>query len=316
MRLVTRFVIVFLSLVAACAPAPPADASRESGERTAGFPRRVVDASGRAIDLPAAPQRIVSQTLGTDELLIAMVDHQRIVGVSTLARNPAYSNVVKEVSALPAPAIMNAEQVIRLRPDLVFVASFSRAEIVTVLEASGAPVYRFANFDRLDDVRANIRRVGEAVGAEAAAATLIHTMDERLARIKARRAHAAGAPPRVLSYSASGFTAGAGTTWDDIVHGAVAINVAATEGLKGFPRISAEQVLAWQPDYLVAGVDPGEQEAVLRRLRDNPAIAATAAVKAGRVIFIDNRAYLSVSHHVVDAVEALADALDRMPVKR
>jgi ABC-type hemin transport system substrate-binding protein len=69
-------------------------------------------------------------------------------------------------------------------------------------------------------------------------------------------------------------------------------------------------VLAWQPDYLLAGINPGEREAVLRALQDNPAIAATEAMRHGRLVFMENRALLTVSHHVVDAVEALAAALD------
>jgi iron complex transport system substrate-binding protein len=165
-------------------------------------------------------------------------------------------------------------------------------------------------------VKSNIRRVGEAVGAEAAAEQLVRSMDERLRGVKARRAVATATPPRVLSYSGQGFTAAAGSTWDDIVRAAGAVNVATAAGLKGFPQISAEQVLAWQPDYVVLGVNPGENEAELQRLRANPAIAATRAMKAGRVIFIPNRALLSVSHHLVDAVEALASALDRLPVTR
>lgn len=312
MRILWTLGVVGLSWVAGCGSpppsAPPAAGARDASA-VAGFPRRVVDASGHVIVLQAPPRRIVSQTLGTDEMLFAMVDRARVAGVSTLARDPAYSSIAAEVSATSLPAITTSEQVIALRPDLVFVATFSRAELVEVLRASGAPVYRFGNFDRLSDVRANVLRLGEAVGSEAAAEKMVAAMDRRLAAIKARRAHAQSSPPRVLSYT-GGFTAGASTTFDDIVRNSIAVNVAAEQGLKGFPKISAEQVLRWQPDFLVAGVGPGEGPALLRRLRDDPAIAATRAMKAGRVILIDNRALLSVSHHVVDAVDALAAALE------
>jgi iron complex transport system substrate-binding protein len=279
------------------------------------FPRKVIDAAGRTIELAAPPARIVSQTLSTDELLFAMIAPSRLVGVSTLARDPAYSNIVAEATALGAPKIETVEQVITLRPNIVFVSSFSRAELVTLLEKSGAPVYRFANFDRIDDVKANIRRLGEAVGAETEAAALVKTMEQRLTAVAARRSRA-GVAPRVVSYSPSGFTAGAGTTFDDIVRAAGGVNVVAEQGLKGFPRISAEQVLTWQPDFILVGINPSEREAILSKLKENAAIAATRAMRAGRLVFMPNRALLSTSHHIVDAVELLAAAFDATPVTR
>jgi iron complex transport system substrate-binding protein len=46
-------------------------------------------------------------------------------------------------------------------------------------------------------------------------------------------------------------------------------------------------------------------------LLDNPVIAATDAARNGRIITLDNRYLLSVSHHVARAVSELADALYR-----
>jgi iron complex transport system substrate-binding protein len=317
-RGVARFALLAMLLVAACqpgsqsngaTPATPA-AGKPPAASPSAFPRTVVDGAGRTITLSSPPRRIVSQTLATDEVLFSIVDPARIVGVSTLARDPAYSNVVKQATALGAPAITSAEQVLTLRPNLVFVATFSRAEIVALLEQSGAPVYRLAGFDRLEDVKANIRRIGEAVGADAEAARLIATMDQRLAAVATRRARAPGPAPRVLSWGPSGFSAGAGSTFDDIVRAAGAVNILATEGIKGFPRISAEQVLAWQPDFIVVGINPGEREAVERALKANPAIAATRAMRTRRLVFLENHSLLAVSQYMVDAVEALAAALE------
>ena len=77
---------------------------------------------------------------------------ERLVGLSSLSRDPKYSNVVAEASGHPAPSIESAEDILRLKPDLIFVASYSRAETVQVLESTGAPVYRLANLDDLDGI--------------------------------------------------------------------------------------------------------------------------------------------------------------------
>jgi iron complex transport system substrate-binding protein len=310
--------LVVLLLAAACAAAACGRSGGDGGARAdrppaspAGYPREIVDGAGRALRLAGPPRRIVSQTLGSDEVLIDLVAPERLVGVSALARDPAYSNVVDRVGSAAPPSVVNAEDVLRLRPDLVFVASFSRAEVVQLLEASGAPVYRLTSFDRLQDVVDNVRRLGRAVGEEAAAERLVARLEARVAAVARRRA---GRPaPRVLSYSPGGFTAGAGTLFDDLVQRAGGVNEAARRGLRAFPRISAEQVLAWQPDLIVAGHMPGQAPVVRRELLANPAIAATRAARDGRILLLENRVLLAVSPYVVSALERLADAFDAVP---
>jgi iron complex transport system substrate-binding protein len=112
-----------------------------------------------------------------------------------------------------------------------------------------------------------------------------------------------------MSFSTDGYTAGRNTLFDDIVRQAGAINVAAEQGLEGFPRISAEQVAAWQPDFIIAGADANTLEDTRRRLLANPAVAATNAARADRIVLIDNRYFLTVSQHVVRAVGAVVDGL-------
>lgn len=296
---------VLSAAVTACAPAAPPPASEAPG--TGGFPRTVTDGAGRSIHLAARPVRIVSQNLASDEMLFPMVDAQRLVGLSSLSRDPKYSNVVAEATGHPAPSIETAEDIVRLKPDLIFVTTYSRAEVVEVLESTGAPVYRLANFDDLDGVITNLRRIGAAVGDEAAAERMVAEMQRRLAAVAARRA---GRPPmRVLSFS-GGFTAGRGTTFDDIVRRANAVNEAAARGIDKFPRLSEEQVLAWNPDVLVAGALPGEADSVRRRLLNGPGVGQTTAARRNQIVVIETRRLLAVSPHVVDAVEQLADSLD------
>src|SRR6478736_1597482 len=51
-----------------------------AGERAANpFPRELKDATGDSLSIQARPQRIVSQTLGTDEILLTICPSERIV---------------------------------------------------------------------------------------------------------------------------------------------------------------------------------------------------------------------------------------------
>jgi len=272
------------------------------------FPRELRDALGETLVIQREPQRIASQTLGTDEILLAICSPERIVALSDLAEDDNYSNVVEQARQIPGRTTEGAEQILRLNPDLIFVASYSRAETVELLKASKAPVFRFANFDSIEDIKSNIRTVGYATGNEAAAERIVRQMDEDLAAIRARIPR--GVPPaRVMSYGQQGYTAGSKTIFDDVARAAGAVNVSAEHGIKSFARISSEKILEWQPDFLVMGANRGKEKLVRDRLLEDTAVASSKAGRAGRIIVIDNRRYLTVSHNVVRAVEDLANGL-------
>ena len=272
------------------------------------FPRTLRDANNTELTIKERPRRIVSQTLGTDEILLSITDPQRIVGFSKFALDPKFSNVVEEARKTGAPAIQNVEDILQLNPDLIFVASYSRAEIVEQLQSAGAPAFRFANFDRLDDIKTNIRTVGYAIGEEERAENLVKKMDDELAEIRCR-IPSGTTPPRVMSYGNAGYTAGSNTLFDDIIRHAGAINATAEGGIKGFGKISAEQVLEWQPDFIVVGANYGEFEQIRQQLLSNPAIAATRAARSNHIILMDNRYFLTVSQFTVRAVDELVKGI-------
>ena len=152
---------------------PPLEASES-------YPRTVYDSAGTRLTVPSRPKRIVSETLGSDELLFGICAGDQLVGVSSVALDPLYSNVAEESRAHLLPSIDTVEQTGELRPDLVFVASYSSAEKVEQLRATGINVFRLGNFDRVADIQGNARTVGYAVGNDKCAADLIAQMNERI----------------------------------------------------------------------------------------------------------------------------------------
>jgi len=272
------------------------------------FPRELRDALGETLVIPSEPRRIVSQTLGTDEILLAICPPERIVALSDLAEDGDYSNVVELARQIPGGTTRSVEEILRLKPDLVFVASYIRAETVELWKASKAPVFRFANFDSIAAIKSNIRTVGYATGNTAAAERIIRKMDEDLAAIRARIPRN-GPPARVMSYDRLGYTAGAKTIFNEVAQAAGAVNVSAERGVNSFAKISSEKIAEWQPDFLVTGANRDKSESERENLLADPAIAASKAGRAGRIIVIDNRHFLTVSHNVAHFVEDLANGL-------
>jgi len=286
----------------------PADATTAVPAVARPFPRELRDAKGETLNLQREPQRIVSQTLGTDEILLAICPPERVVALSNMAEDGDYSNAVEEARRIPGRTTEGPEQILQFKSDLIFVASYSRAETVELLKASNAPVFRFANFDSIADIKSNIRTVGYATGADAAAEQLVRRMDEDLAAVRARIPKSES-PFRVMSYDRLGYTAGSNTIFDDVVRAAGAVNVSAEQGIKGFAKINSEKIVEWQPDFLITGANRGKEKSVRGGLLEDPAVATSKAARDGRIIVIDNRHFLTVSHHVVRFVEDVADGI-------
>lgn len=273
-----------------------------------GFPKVLIDQTGRRVVLPQKPTRIVSVTLATDEILLALVEPARLLAVTYLADDARISNMAHEAAAVPYKVRADPEQIIGLQPDLVFVASFLRGEFIKLLHDAGLVVFQFQEYDSIAAVQQNIRLVGQVVGEEARAEALVAAMDARL-RAVAERLRPITARPRVLYWGARGYTAGRLTSMDDLITHAGGENLAATHGVTGPANLSAEQVLAMNPEVIVSGGDSRDAHPGLPASLMHPALQGTDALQHGRAFTLPMRHLVTLSQFIVEGVEELARVL-------
>ncbi len=269
------------------------------------FPRSLIDATGKTLVISSAPQRIVSQTLATDEILLAIGPATRIIALSPLATDTIYSNIVTSVRQLKIHTTNNVEQILSLKPDLILVANYNRAETLELLQTMGAPVLQFTQFDSIQAIENNIRLLGEAIGEEQRAEALITKMKREIEEIRAQFP-ARLRPLRVLSYSPGNYVAGRHTTFDDMTKIIGVVNIASEQGIEYEAKISDEQILTWQPDVIVTHAATSELAQVREQLLTQPSIAASRAGKAGKIVVIDERHFAAISHYLVKGIRTLA----------
>jgi iron complex transport system substrate-binding protein len=278
-----------------------------------GFPRTIIEDSGRKIIIPARPDRILPSDCGPSDILTALVDPKRIIALPQAV--DGYGGAMEFYSAhtekeIPRFLNFNAEQVISLKPDLFFFTAYRDQGAIPMIEARGIPVVKFENFRSFDGIRSSILTIGAATGEDEKAAALAAEFDRRLKKIEdavAKLEH-----PRVLGYSNSGdagFIVGTGESQDEILRRAGAINAAAELHLTGSPNFSFEQLLKADPDWLVVYGDEGQQSQQVKFLLKEPALAGMKAVKTHHIAVIPDKLYTALSQYVVDAVEILAKQL-------
>lgn len=276
-----------------------------------GWPREVETSEGR-ITLEGPPQRILTYSLGHDEMVMALAPPERIAALGKFASNPEYSNIDGLAAALPVYE-KGAENVLAANPDLFIVSKFTKEDIVELVKEAGVPVARPALESSAEGNIPNILLLGYMLGVEDRALELAAEVESRLALVAERVPPPGDAGrPAVISitrHSDSISISGGGTSGSGILETAGGVNAAARDGIDGFQKISVESILAMNPDFILM---PQAGEGAVR-LRDDllkdPVLAGVPAIVNGEIHVVDAPQYITLSHWNVRGIETTAAIL-------
>jgi iron complex transport system substrate-binding protein len=112
-------------------------------------------------------------------------------------------------------------------------------------------VERFPLETSIEDIRANLRRMGALLGAEAAAEAMVAEMDAALGG----GAGAGGGRPRAALQYSNSYTSGGGHARPCGARGGGPRNLAAELGITGMARLPLETLILARPDLIVTGQD-------------------------------------------------------------
>ena len=116
--------------------------------------------------MPTLPERIVCLTEEPTEVLYALGEERRIVGISGFTVRPARARQEKpSVSAFTSAKV---DAILELKPDLAIGFSDIQADIAQALIKAGVEVW-IGNHRSVEQILGYVRRLGAMVGAEARA---------------------------------------------------------------------------------------------------------------------------------------------------
>src|SRR5215475_3885102 len=128
------------------------------------------------------PQRIVCLTEEPTEVLYALGEERRIVGISGFTVRPARARREKpKVSAFTSARI---DDIVRLEPDLVIGFSDIQANIAQALIKRGVEVW-ISNHRSVAGILAYVRRLGAMVGAWEKAERFARELEAHVDRVRA-----------------------------------------------------------------------------------------------------------------------------------
>ena len=247
------------------------------------------------------PQRIVSMSLCTDQLLLMMVERERIAAVTSSAVRTEESYMAAAVGDISLHH-SGVEEVIALKPDLIVGGTFAAQGSARLLRELGYRVELAEPPTSLAEVRQLVSTFGEWTGSEEKAQNMLEDMDRRLQDIQQR--YAAKPVRSILVYSPNGYTIGAGTLEDDIFRVAGFRNLAAEQGIRGFQTLSLEQLIALQPDFLQIDNHLHSQNSLASAAINHPVLKAMLPEE--RRLYMPTTLRDCAGPMVVDAIEYLA----------
>ena len=223
----------------------------------------------------AAPERVVSMNLCTDQLAMLIAAPGQLRSVSYIAVDPLASALAEKAKDYPLNR-GGAEEIYRLEPDLVLADVWSDPVATAMLERLGVEIVRFEGVTALDEIPGQLRRMGEVLGQEARAEVLAREVEARIADLPVPPEDR----PEAAFFHAGGYSLGAGTLAHDILVHAGFSNLAERVGRTDGGYIPIEVLMLNRPDLLIsAPVYDGASQA--EALMEHPVIADIPRIESG-----------------------------------
>jgi len=197
--------------------------------------------------LAANLPRIVSMNVCSDQLLLTLADPEQILGLSRFSRDGWQSWAADRARRYPVLS-GGAEDVLVAKPDIVVASLFDKRSTRELLKANGLHLAEFTVPRTLDEVKDQIREMGEVVQHPDRARAEIARLDAAIAR--ARQA-ATDKHYRVLPLSRRGWVSGRDSLVSSLLTETGLLNPAGELGVAFGGFASLEAIISLKPDFIL-----------------------------------------------------------------
>ena len=191
--------------------------------------------------------RIVSMNVCSDQLLLTLADPEQILGLSRFSRDGWQSWAADRARRYPVLS-GGAEDVLVAKPDIVVASLFDKRSTRELLKANGLHLAEFTVPRTLDEVKDQIREMGEVVQHPDRARAEIARLDAAIAR--ARQA-ATDKHYRVLPLSRRGWVSGRDSLVSSLLTETGLLNPAGELGVAFGGFASLEAIISLKPDFIL-----------------------------------------------------------------
>jgi iron complex transport system substrate-binding protein len=279
-------------------------------EKAPVLPARVTDGQGKQVTVRDV-SRIVSLNGDITETIVTLGLAKNLAGVDISATYP--EKLVAGMQKIGYQRTLAAEGILSLRPSLVIgTPTAGPASTIEQLRSAGVPVLIIPEYKDLDAGARKLRAVGRALGVPKRGEKLARQVETQIALAKREVARAATKPKVAFLYVRGTQVqqiGGVGSGADAMIEAAGGVDVGKSIGIQGFKQLTAESLVAAQPDVLLllsAGLQSvGGVDGLLRL----PGVAQTPAGRNRKVIAYDDLMLLGLGPRTGKALRLLIRGL-------
>lgn len=291
MKKILSLILVFVMLLSftACSGAKTPEKAETPTAPVTNYPVTLIDQTGRAVTIEAEPQRLVSGYYISSSLLIALDLDEKMVGIEAKAGKRAiYSLAAPTLIELPNVGTakeFDLEGCVALEPDLV-ILPLKLKNTAETLENLGIDVL-YVNPENQELLTDMIHLIAAATNTEDKAQALLDFTATQENYLSATLSGADS--PRVYLAGNSSMlnTAGNAMYQADMIRLAGGTNVANEISDSYWVEIDYEQLLAWNPEYIILASDATY---TVEDVLSDPNLSNCTAVQNGNVYQLPNKA--------------------------
>ena len=267
-------------------------------------PETIIDDQGIAFPLSAPPRRIVSLAPNVTEILFALGLDAEIAGVTRYCDFPEAALRKPRIGGLVDP---NLELIKSMAPDLVIAFRGNPLRTIERLRALGLPVFVLNIGRDLDSLFPLIDKLGRVTRRDKEAAVLAAALKARLDSVAGRLADVAAEPRVFLALHGQGlWTCGRLSYLNDLIVLSKGRNVAGAVE-RDWLHYGLEQLVHDDPEVIIVlARTPAEFERGRDKFLEDRRLRKVAAVRTGRVFFLDENVTSRFGPRLAEALEVVA----------
>lgn len=303
--------LLLLLLLAFCT----AGCQKQYVEKTSGAAYQVVDSQGNVIKFAQKPQRIMTTHFNLDNIVMGLVDEERVIALSKSMYDASVSYISTE--EIKKPTKLNydfsSEQVLALKPGFNHRPREPQVKIAyRPIAPMGIPVYVVSNANNVEEIKKQIQEIGQAVGESERAEKLQQRMQTQLDYIKSKVDSASMKPKSVMLVSKMNHNyGGKGSFFDDMCHFAGVKNAPAEIGVLNGQLMDKEIMLRAAPDYFLLSLSwelkHDNKDGYKKEFLEDPALANLEAVKNNHVCYLKDKYLYASNQNCVWAIKKIAN---------
>jgi len=259
-----------------------------------------------ALALRAAPTHVVSLGGDVTEIAFALGKGDTVAAVDVTSMYPEAALKLPKVGYVRA---LSAEGILAMKPDLILASGDAGpAEAIAQLKAAGIPIVTLPKDHTLAGIQSKILAVADALDAKPEGEKLAATFEAQRKEVEAVTKTAKPIAAVYIMGRQDGTLVGAGkgTAADAMLSAAGLTNIFASA--EGYKPVSSEVLVAEAPEVIVTGARTVQAFGGLDKLKANPALIATAAVKNDHVLVYDDMYLLGLGPRAAQAANELSAA--------